>query len=78
MTYDKGEGVYMFYSQQGGDMPSLPTVYGCTTPSLPRIPPTYTDKMTRKGGDNPNSQVCIPYPQKKFWKNFLENLSIYL
>jgi hypothetical protein len=69
-TYNKGEGPIMVFGVDGGDMVPPPTIWWDITPSLPRIPPTYTDKMTCFRGVNPLNEVRTPYPQKKFWKNF--------
>jgi len=60
----------MFFGEVGGIRSPPLTVWWYTTPSLPRIPPTYTDILTCFGGVNPFYQVYTPYPQKKFWKNF--------
>jgi hypothetical protein len=67
ISYNKGEEGIGHYVIRVGTIPP-PTVYGYTTPSLPRIPPTYSDILTCFGGDNPLNEIRTPISQKKFWK----------
>jgi hypothetical protein len=50
-------------------VPLYPLYMG-ETPSPPRIPPPYSDKMTVKRGDNPLYKVFIKKFQKKFLGKF--------